>query len=344
MIYENGANSVQLSILIPVCNAATHLVQCLNSIKNSLELGEFSDSNSVEIIILNDGSTDGSDALLSRAASELESLRLLPQHETTLGVSETRNDLLAASRGRYIWFVDADDLVEPDALKRFRQIIAASEPEIIFTDFQVFSGKEPSQGASRKHSVAIKKTGNFEGTTAALNALFTSGQFQLWSKIHKRSLYLEDRLFPANRIFEDVVASTILTLRAKRFHYDATVWLSYRRHDQSLVSTPNLSRELDRVFAVFETARVLYADKGTDCSGSRFYLFAAKHLEKSYRMLAGWRNDEQAGSAIYDVLALERSGPSGFLGKLERSLLAHGHLIRLTRLVCARHAMMQKWR
>lgn len=344
MVAEKESDKVLLSILIPVRNAEEFLVQCLSSIARSMEAGKGPHPNSVEVLVLNDGSTDKTEALLNQAASELSSVRLLPHHESTLGVSETRNDLLAASRGRYIWFVDADDLVETEALIQFWKIIETSDPDIIFTDFQVFPSREPSRGASRKHSFPMKKSGSFNSKSVALDALFDVGHFQLWSKVHKRSLYLGERVFPTNRIFEDVVATTILTLRAKQFYYDANVWISYRRHEQSLVSQLSLSREIDRVFAMFETARVLYSAKTAYDVRSRFHFFAAKHLEKSFRLLAGWKNNEQAQSAILDVLSLERSGPPSFYGRVVTSLLTHGHAIRLARFVRARRAMMRKWK
>ena len=97
-----------ISVIIPVFNAEAFLERCLGSL-----LGQtFADW---EAVCIDDGSTDGSGALLDRLAAEDPRIRVL--HKANAGVSEARNDALALAQGDYLLFVDSDDFLHPQAME-----------------------------------------------------------------------------------------------------------------------------------------------------------------------------------------------------------------------------------
>ena len=100
--------ALSLSVIIPVCNALPWLEACLQSI-----LGQT--LHSFELILVDDGSTDGSGACCDRAAAADARVRVL--HQCNAGVSAARNQGLAASHGTAVIFLDADDTVEPEMLQ-----------------------------------------------------------------------------------------------------------------------------------------------------------------------------------------------------------------------------------
>lgn len=115
-----------VSVLIPVYNAAVYLPQCLESIlKQQLK--------SIEIICIDDGSSDGSFELLQKYAETDGRLRVFSQPNQ--GVAVTRNRLLEKARGKYIAFVDADDFVFPDYLVKLYHAAQHSSAEVVKSFF-----------------------------------------------------------------------------------------------------------------------------------------------------------------------------------------------------------------
>lgn len=97
-----------VSVIVPVYNTAFYLTQCLDSIVNQ-------SFKNIEIICIDDGSTDGSLNLLQKYAAKHKNIKLITQNH--VGVSSARNAGIDAAQGKYITFVDSDDFVEPDMIE-----------------------------------------------------------------------------------------------------------------------------------------------------------------------------------------------------------------------------------
>lgn len=125
-----------LSIVIPVYNAERYLADCLNSC-----LDQEPEADAYEIVCVNDGSTDGSLALLRQYQQTHANLVVLD--DSNHGVAVARNHGLDAAKGDYIWFVDADDAIAPGSLLRLRQTVDAQNPDRIAFCFTEFTGAIP---------------------------------------------------------------------------------------------------------------------------------------------------------------------------------------------------------
>ncbi len=97
----------EISVIIPVYNLEKHLAECLDSVRSQT----FPD---FEVIAVNDGSSDGSGDILEAYAKEDE--RIKPLHIANGGVSNARNLGIENANGRYVYFLDGDDTIEPFAL------------------------------------------------------------------------------------------------------------------------------------------------------------------------------------------------------------------------------------
>ena len=120
-----------ITVVIPAFNAEPYLANCLRS----LEAAD-------EVIVVDDGSTDGTGQLVRQA---FPSVRLIRQENR--GVSSARNTGIAAAAGDYLVFVDADDTVFPQGLEQLRQAVDRQEADIVV--MRSFCGKEeryPWQG------------------------------------------------------------------------------------------------------------------------------------------------------------------------------------------------------
>ena len=97
----------QISVILPVYNAGTYLPQCIDSILRQ-------NYRDFELVIVNDGSTDGSEKICGRYAAQDSRIKFITQLNG--GVSKARNAGMDAANGKYLTFVDADDWVDPDYL------------------------------------------------------------------------------------------------------------------------------------------------------------------------------------------------------------------------------------
>lgn len=114
--------NVWLSIIIPVYNTASFLERCLDGILRQ-------DMNHCEIILVDDGSTDASPEICDRYATNYSNLHVV--HQPNLGVSVARNQGLEISTGEYIWFVDSDDRVLPNALEYLYRECRKNKAQVI---------------------------------------------------------------------------------------------------------------------------------------------------------------------------------------------------------------------
>ena len=148
---------VKFSIIIPVYNVAPYLHECLRSVvAASDKLRMMSDKWAIEIICVDDGSTDRSGEILAdfevkvrgEGEGSRKGLMFKVVHQQNLGVSAARNRGLEMATGGWIAFVDGDDAVTPNWLVTAAGYLDRNEIDLLRMDFQVWGGGafEPPQG------------------------------------------------------------------------------------------------------------------------------------------------------------------------------------------------------
>ena len=241
-MHQAAADAPWLSILIPVYNVQDYLRACLDSILSQADAG-------VEIIALNDVSTDQSGQLLQSIKNTSTQPIIILEHEKNSGLSASRNTMLDVATGDYIWFLDSDDIICPNAINSLRNITRSHNPDLVICDF--FMLREHTKLKHKLRGELHRKT--FGGVQAQLcrdkNALFfnlyTSAQLHIWSKIAKRSLWGNDLRFPVGLLMEDQFTTPRLFLRANTYYYCPEVWVGHRQRPGSILSTPSIQRQID---------------------------------------------------------------------------------------------------
>jgi glycosyltransferase involved in cell wall biosynthesis len=121
-----------LTFIIPVYNAEPYLRVCIDSILRA-------NRNDIEIILVNDGSTDGSGLICNAYAERYPQLRTIHQHNQ--GVAAARNAGLQQATGDYVFFVDNDDWIQTDAVPHLIRLITEQQPDLIIHRYAI-AGKE----------------------------------------------------------------------------------------------------------------------------------------------------------------------------------------------------------
>lgn len=187
--------NILFSIIIPVYNVEKYLNQCIDSILCQT----FSD---YELILVNDGSTDGSLEICSEYKNRDERIQLFDKENG--GAADSRNYGLSKATGKYVIFVDGDDFWVGDfVLNEMALLISNKDFDIIIhEESRYFSNNNIKYKYYRnklKH-----KSGNFEADILDLifYHLYASSP---WDKIIKRSILIDNNLFfPLNRKCEDM--------------------------------------------------------------------------------------------------------------------------------------------
>ncbi len=132
-------NRKLLSIIIAVYNTEKYLGQCLDSI-----LCQQVDTDSYEVICIDDCSTDSSYDILLEYASRYKNLKILQTEEGGKGPSRVRNIGLNNASGKYIWFIDSDDYIKNNSLPSILALLDIQKPQLINIGFENMSeGQQP---------------------------------------------------------------------------------------------------------------------------------------------------------------------------------------------------------
>lgn len=121
-------NNIILSIVIPVYNVEKYLDECLGSIIKNYHIN-------LEIILVDDGSTDKSGSLCDKYDKEYEFISVI--HKKNGGLSSARNAGIEKAKGKYIWFVDSDDYISNDSISNILEE-AKKDKDLIIGNYLIF--------------------------------------------------------------------------------------------------------------------------------------------------------------------------------------------------------------
>lgn len=133
MGFMNGQTTTPLvTVVIPVFNAEKYLEECLQSVINQTY-------TNLEILVIDDGSTDSSFNIASRVAAEDRRVHVI--REENAGPGAARNRGLRSAHGEYLQFLDADDLLADDAIHTAMEYAIHSGADIVCFNFEIFDNK-----------------------------------------------------------------------------------------------------------------------------------------------------------------------------------------------------------
>ena len=233
-----------ISIIVPVYNVEPYLRKCLDSILAQTY-------RDLEILVVDDGSTDGSGAICDEYTGQDERIKVF--HTENRGLSCARNLGLDEAQGEWIGFVDSDDWIEPGMYQTLLQKAEETGAEIvecgIYREFsnRTLERKRKGLSVSGKEAVDLLLQGIIKDYA--------------WDKLWSRRCF-EDIRFPEGRVHEDTAVAYKLLLDAERVSILSIPLYHYRERKGSLSQTYNMANLIGFWLSVKEQYDFLWGRVG----------------------------------------------------------------------------------
>ena len=228
---QAGNDTPLLSIIVPVYNILEYLPRCVHSITAQTY-------RNLEIILVDDGSTDGTGALCDKLAKEDNRIRVI--HKENGGSSSARNAAMEVAKGEYFGFVDSDDYIEPDMYERlYRGIVehGVSVAQIGRDEIAEDGSKYPNICEPPKEAIC------YEAEEFMRELLMHRGDCSFCTKLVHRDLLKDDR-FPVGLLNEDFYLlvnilrqiGSLLSLPGQAYHVFYKMGSNSRKADKEQFS------------------------------------------------------------------------------------------------------------
>jgi len=182
----------KISVIVPAYNIEEYIGKCMDSLVNQT-------LKDIEIIIVNDGSTDKTEEVIKEKIEQYKDKRILFFSKENGGQSDTRNFGIKKATGEYIAFVDGDDYVELDMFESMYAKTQEFPYDIVTSDVNC---KYPDKDVLIKSGIESDKK---ELSLEDKKELILNMYAVVWNKIYKRELLTDDKLFMKGIWFEDVL-------------------------------------------------------------------------------------------------------------------------------------------
>lgn len=222
----------RISVIIPVYNSVRFINSCLESIINQTY-------KNLEIIIVDDGSTDGSDRVCNEWLKKDK--RIIVIHQQNQGVSVARNHGLEYATGEYISFVDSDDTLESDMYEILMDAMFCYRAEITHCGYK----RVNEQGDILKivnGSHIILEQDSKEAIDCMLSGQYFVGS--LWNKLYSKSTLKNIRFCEELKNNEDILFNFLVFQNAKKIVFIDEPKYNYYEHDSSACNQLNKEKQI----------------------------------------------------------------------------------------------------
>lgn len=216
---------MEISVIVPVYNVEDYLSECLDSLCSQWIEG-------MEIILVDDGSTDLSGEICDQYASNYQYISVI--HQKNKGLGGARNSGTLAACGRYIAWIDSDDVVTSNWVETILNVIHNDAPDAIVYDFYRF-------GNGRRKNIVYGRNEGFVNKTLFLEDVVRDIRLQsfVWQKILRRE-FCEKALFVEDKLpLEDYEMIYRLLYSTTSIYYVPKQLYGYRVRKNSLIHGHN---------------------------------------------------------------------------------------------------------
>jgi glycosyltransferase involved in cell wall biosynthesis len=235
-------NKPKVSVVIPIYNMEAYLEASVRSIMTQSE-------NEIEIILVNDGSTDRSGDIIQSLASEDPRIKVISQKNQ--GLATSRNNGMAAATAPYIYFMDSDDLLDYNALEECHNLCEKDHLDFVFFDAESFGSSQASQPWFDYHR-ASRYPGIYHGTEL-LTKMLKDGVYRssvCLNLINMDFLIKSSLRFYPGIIHEDELFTAMMYLSAKKVESIPNAFYHRRVRADSIMTTSFSNKNLNGYLTV----------------------------------------------------------------------------------------------
>ena len=229
-----------ISVIVPVYNVKDYLTECVDSL-----LAQTFDN--YEVLLIDDGSTDGSSTLCESLKTGHPHVHVLHKHNG--GLSSARNFGLKHAKADLVAFVDSDDTVKPDYLKSLHDALE----------------KDSADLAVCGYDSDLPRAETLSGKDATIQLLTKQENLDVlaWNKLYKKSLFFDNDIFyPEGEVHEDNLTTYKLYSKAKKVTFVSESLYHYRQRENSITNQQSKEQHLElRERAAYEAIDYFAHDK-----------------------------------------------------------------------------------
>lgn len=224
-----------LSIIVPVYNVERYLSDCLRSILNQR-------AEQVEILLVDDGSSDGSGALCDECAQNHANVQAF--HKPNGGLSDARNYGFSRATGEYVLFLDSDDFLSEDALEIICAELESEKPQMITWNAGIVeeSGKASMRDARYYQHLGLFHRQRYTGIELIDTELRHHNDYAtvVWLSAYRRDFLMShDLWFQKGLLHEDELWTQKVLLNCEDILYINRILYFYRKRENSIMAQIN---------------------------------------------------------------------------------------------------------
>ncbi len=247
-MYEDASNNIKTSVIIPVYNAAEYLEECFNSIFSQTQ-------KEIEIIAVNDGSTDGSLELLENIKRAHPEIIIYSQDNQ--GPGGARNKGIELSKGEFVYFLDSDDCLVPNALELCYQYASQYQLDVVMFDAEPFGDLDYCTDTYDRREIIEQQWTVLSGEEFAANYWLKKFCPTAWMNYISRDFVMERKLnFLSQMYYEDNEFYCKMILQAERVMYIPEMLYRRRYREASIMTSPFEQRHAEDFLDM-----ILYVDE-----------------------------------------------------------------------------------
>lgn len=239
-------NEELVSVIVPIYNVDKYLRKCLDTIISQTY-------SNLEIILVNDGSTDLSYDICQEFKKKDTRIILINQENS--GLSVARNVGVKASHGKYIGFVDSDDYLY---LNMYESLVTALESKSAdIAECMVEDVIEDKNVGIRTDTISYYEMRGKDALSKLMqNEKGIRPRYAVWSKLFKSDI-IKDLEFPSGEIHEDYFYDALALLRAEKYVIISSKLYCYRSRQNSITSAPFNIKDFDKIKHIFQRTQYL---------------------------------------------------------------------------------------
>lgn len=243
----------RLSIIMPMYNVEQFVETCLLScVRQDLPVSDY------EIIVVDDGSPDGSYAVAERMQKQYSQIRIIRQQNQ--GLSMARNNGLAVAEGEYIWFVDSDDYIADNCITTICDVMDSSKASVLRMGASFL--EQPNRGKC-----------HFDGIKTWEDALDFSYEPCVPFYIYRRSMLAENHLaFVPGIYYEDSEFTPRVLRAAEQLYYLPKTLYFVRENAQSITHSIHPKKAFDALYIASKQNKDFFRELGKGCPAMSYQI------------------------------------------------------------------------